>query len=48
VLDEHSMENKTTAREFFARFPDLYNYFLHYLQLMTDNLEADRTRGYVC
>ena len=45
MMDEHSMENKMTAREFFARFPDLHGYLLQQLQLATEKLEADRNQG---
>ncbi len=45
MLDEHSMGNKMTAREFFARFPDLYDYLIKQLHWATETLEADRKRG---
>lgn len=45
VQDEHSMENKMTAREFFARFPSLYEYLLEQLRWNTDHLERDKDTG---
>ena len=45
VMDEHSMENKMTAREFFARFPSLHGYLLEQLQMNTEILIADRSQG---
>lgn len=42
VADEHSVENKTTAREFFTRFPTLHGYLLHQLRKNTETMEAER------
>ena len=42
VQDEHSMENKLTAREFFARFPTLYPYLLQQLQESAQQLQAGK------
>ena len=32
VQDEHSAENKMTSREFFTRFPTLYDFLLEQLK----------------
>jgi hypothetical protein len=32
VQDEHSMENKMTAKEFFTRFPTLHLFLLNQLE----------------
>ena len=41
VQDEHSMENKMAAKEFFTRFPSLHAYLLEQLQLNADRLEKE-------
>ncbi len=45
VQDEHSIENKITAREFFTRFPGLYSYLLRELQESTKKLIAGMSTG---
>ena len=45
VQDEHSMENKMTAREFFTRFPTLHSYLVERLQESTERIIKERTVG---
>ena len=45
VQDEHSMENKMTAKEFFTRFPTLYGYLLEQLQWNAEHLEKEEDMG---
>ena len=40
VQDEHSIENKMTARDFFTRFPTLHGFLLQQLQKAATDLEA--------
>ena len=44
VQDEHSIENKMTAREFFTRFPTLHDFLLQQLQQAASELKACATR----
>ena len=46
VADEHSLENKTTAKEFFTRFPSLHGYLLLQLTASVDALEAEKGTRY--
>ena len=39
VSDEHSMENKLTAKEFFTRFPSLHGFLLEELTTASQMLE---------
>jgi hypothetical protein len=40
VQDEHSIENKMTAREFFTRFPSLHGFLHRQLQKAAEGLES--------
>ena len=40
VQDEHSIENKMTAREFFTRFPSLHGFLHQQLQKAAEGLES--------
>lgn len=46
VADEHSVENKTTGREFFTRFPSLHGYLLRQLQQNTEILGEGKDTRY--
>ena len=47
MQDEHSVENKMTAREFFTRFPSLHGFLLHELQRAAAELATAGAR-YIC
>ena len=40
MQDEHSIENKMTAREFFTRFPSLHGFLHQQLQKAAEGLES--------
>ncbi len=44
VQDEHSIENKMTAREFFSRFSPLYDYLLEQLKISATELSGPIVR----
>ena len=44
VQDEHSMENKMTAREFFTRFPTLHGFLQRQLSLSVEQLTNNEER----
>jgi hypothetical protein len=45
VQNEHSIDNKMTAREFFTRFPTLHGFLLQELKGAAKHLAASRTSG---
>ena len=47
MQDEHSVENKMTAREFFTRFPSLHGFLLQELQRAATELATAGAR-YIC
>ena len=48
MQDEHSMENKITAKEFFTRFPTLHGFLLEQLKTAANALEAQESRYVIC
>ena len=42
MQDEHSVENKMTAREFFTRFPTLHGFLLQELRQSASDLDMAR------